>query len=103
MNIFLQGLYFSKRCNFFYIGLLCFSLLLIIVTIIDGFVIADSALFISLEMILNFMITLDFLFRIKLAGGRKFFRSNRGNLNWWNVFDTFVVISCNLLFILAVI
>ena len=77
--------------------------MLIIVTIIDGFVIADSALFISLEIIMNLLITLDFLFRIKLAGGKKYFRSNRGNLIWWNIFDTFVVITCNLLFILALI
>jgi len=49
--------------------------LLILVTIIDGFVVADSILFIALELIVNILITFDFLARFKLAGRRKFFKS----------------------------
>jgi hypothetical protein len=71
------------------------------VTIVDGFMIAKSFLFIALESIVNLLITLDFVCRIKLVGTSKFFR-NQGKLRWFNIFDTFVVISCNLLFILAV-
>jgi len=76
--------------------------MLILVTIIDGFKVADSALFIALELILNILITGDFCCRLKLAGFRKYFISNAGNYRWWNFFDLFVVITCNLLFLVSV-
>jgi hypothetical protein len=103
LNILLQSLYFSKRCVYFYYGLLFVTLLLILVTIIDGFVVADSLLFIALEVIINVLIAVDFMCRLKLAGTRKFFRSNKGNMRWWNVFDAFVVVTCILLFLVALI
>lgn len=102
LNIFLQQLYFSKKCVYFYYGLLFLTLLLILVTIIDGFVVAESLMFIGLEVIMNVAIAVDFAFRIKITGVYQFFRSNRGNLRWWNVFDTFVVVSCILLFLVAI-
>lgn len=78
------------------------TLLLILVTIIDGFVVAESLLFIALEVIINVCIAVDFMFRLKLAGTQKFFRSNqKGNIRWWNVFDAFVVVTCILLFLVA--
>ena len=102
LNIFLQGLYFNKNCSYVYIGLLFMSLLLIAVTIFDGFSIADSFLFIILELLMNLIISFDFICRLKLAGFRKFYRSNQGKFRWWNFFDTFVVVTCNILFIFAV-
>ena len=71
-------------------------------TIVDGFKVADSALFIALELILNILITVDFVCRLKLAGFRKFFISNAGHYRWWNFFDAFVVLSCNILFLVSV-
>ena len=78
------------------------SFLLILVTIIDGFKVADSALFIALELILNILITGDFFCRLKLAGFRKYFISNAGHYRWWNIFDSFVVLTCNILFLVSV-
>ncbi len=82
--------------------MLALSALLIVVTIVDGFVIAESFLFICLECFVNFMITLDFLARFKLAGVKKFFRKSSGKLNLWNFFDLSVVLACNALFLIAV-
>jgi len=102
LSIVLQQLYFSKKCSYFYISLLVVSFLLIVVTIYDGFKVADSALFIALELILNLLISGDFLCRLKLVGFRKYFVSNAGHYRLWNFFDAFVVLTCNLLFILSV-
>lgn len=102
LNIFLQQMYFSKRCNFFYYVLLAVSLLLILVTIIDGFKVADSFLFIALECIINLLITADFACRVKMAGCSQFFKSKSGKHRWWNYFDAFVVLTCGLLFFIAV-
>jgi len=78
------------------------SFILILVTIIEGFKVADSALCIALELILNVLITGDFVCRLKLTGFRKYFKSNAGNYRWWNFFDSFVVVTCNLLFIVSI-
>lgn len=76
-----------------------FSFVLILVTIFDGFQVADSPLFISLELILNLMIGIDFFCRLKLVGCRKYFRNPATNhLQWWNLFDAIVVTICILLF-----
>ena len=101
-NIFLQGLYFNKNCSYVYIGLLCMSLILIAVTIFDGFTIADSLLFIILELLMNLIILFDFICRLKLAGFKKFYRSNQGKYRCCNFFDTFVVVTCIILFMIAV-
>lgn len=82
--------------------MLVVSFILILVTIIDGFQVAESALFIALELLLNLLITGDFLCRIKLTGAKKYFRSNSGKYRWWNFFDVFVVFTCNTLFIISV-
>lgn len=72
-------------------------------TIIDGFIVAESLLFLALELTMNVAITIDLASRMKITGLKKFFRSNSGKLNWWNVFDTFMVITCVLLFIAAIL
>jgi len=76
---------------------------LIIVTIIDGFVVAESLLFLALELTMNVAITIDLASRMKITGLKKFLRSNNGKLNWWNVFDIFMVKTCVLLFIAAIL
>lgn len=77
------------------------SILLILVTIIDGFKVADSWMFIALEVIINMLITADFACRVKMAGCKKFFKAS-GEHRWWNYFDAFVVVTCLLLFLVAI-
>ena len=82
--------------------MLAVSALLILVTIVDGFGVAESTLFICLECFVNLIITLDFLARFKLTGVQKFFTKSSGKLNLWNFFDLSVVLACNGLFLIAV-
>jgi hypothetical protein len=67
---------------------LCF--LLIFITIVDGFQVANSPAFIFLELVLNMMVGVDFACRLKLIGVQKYFKHN-GHYRWWNIFDAFVV------------
>jgi hypothetical protein len=101
MNAQLQRIYFSKKCSYFYYSLLGLTVLLILVTIIDGFKIADSPMFIALEFLLNLFITLDFCFKVKMTGVQKFFKLDMQQKSswWWNYFDAFVVLSCTMLFV----
>ena len=103
INQFLQSLYYSDRCVYFYYVLLFMSLLLIIVTIVDGFIVAESFMFIVLEALINVLIVGDFVCRLRMAGTDKFFRSPSGNLKKWNIFDAIVVAACILTFLIALI
>ena len=77
---------------------------LILVTIFDGFQVAESPLFIALELILNVMIAIDFACRIKLVGWSKYVRNPAtGKIRWWNIFDGMVVIVCNVVFGLSIV
>ena len=101
-NLILQQVYYSEKCSWFYIGLLVLSFGLILVTIFDGFQVAESPLFIVLEFILNLLIGIDFACRIKLVGCRKYVRDPAsGKIRWWNVFDAIVVCVCNFVFALS--
>ena len=92
-------MYYSDNCSFFYIALLILGFGLILVTIFDGFQVAESPLFITLELILNLLIGLDFAFRIKLIGCHKFIKDpSTGKIRWWNIFDAIVVTICISLF-----
>ena len=76
------------------------SFILIIVTIFDGFKVTKSPLFIFIEAILNILIFIDFILRLKLIGKQAFFKDPQTGLyRWWNVFDALVVIICTLAFI----
>lgn len=99
----MQSLYYSDRCVYFYYVLLFMSLLLIIVTIVDGFIVAESFMFIVLEALINVLIVGDFVCRLRMAGTDKFFRSPSGNLKKWNIFDAIVVAACILTFLIALI
>ena len=92
-------MYYSEKCSWFYVGLLIFSVCLVFVTILDGFQVAESPLFICMEFVLNLLIGIDFFFRIKLVGCGKYTRDPQtGKLRWWNIFDGMVVVFCNLVF-----
>jgi hypothetical protein len=71
---------------------------LILVTIVDGFKIADSSMFIIVELLLNITITVDFLLRVKMAGFRTYLKKS-----FWNKLDFVIVIGCNLLFLGSVL
>jgi len=99
LNLILQQLYYSPKCSWFYIFMLVLSCGLIIVTIIDGFKVCNTGWFIALEFLLNFLITGDFVARIKMVSCEKYFRNgSTGHLRWWHIFDAIVVILCLLLF-----
>lgn len=101
MNSQLQRIYFSKKCPYFYYTLLGLTVLVVLVTIVDGFKIAESPMFIALEFLLNLLITLDFCFKVKMQGLSKFFKLDMQHKSswWWNYFDAFVVLSCGMLFV----
>ena len=63
---------------------------------------AESPLFIVLEFILNLLIGIDFICRIKLVGCRKYVRDpGTDKIRWWNIFDALVVTFCNAVFALS--
>jgi len=82
---------------------LVFAFILILITIIDGFKVAQTGWFITFEFLLNLMIGLDLAFRIKLAGFKKYFILADNRYNWWSVFDAVVVCGCILSFIVTLI
>jgi len=84
--------------------LLIFAFILILVTIFDGFKVADSPLFIFLELVLNLLIGVDFACRVKLVGCERYFKDPQtGSMRWWNIFDALVVSICNIVFFVTLI
>ena len=69
--------------------------MLVILTIWKGFTIDENPFFILAEVILNILMLLDFIFRVKLVGLRKYLV--HGSL--WNIFDALVVSTCIILFV----
>ena len=94
----LHHVYFSKQCQYFYIGLLCIGVGLIVITIVDGFKIAQSPVFVAVELILNITISIDLLFRVRMQGCKKYFQKSG-----WNKLDLFIVLGCNILFIISLL
>ena len=57
-----------------------------------------------MELVLNLLIGIDFVCRMKLVGVRKYFRNPADNkLRWWNIFDAIVVTVCNVVFAVSLI
>ena len=79
------------------------SLLIVVITLFKGFKVDENPLFILFESVLNFLILVDFLFRVKLVGIRKYFISgaagNSATSRFWNWLDAFVVVTSVLMFI----
>ena len=75
---------------------------MILVTIFDGFQVAESPMFIILEFILNMLIGIDFGCRLILVGCKKYVRDPAsGKIRWWNIFDALVVTVCNIVFLIT--
>jgi hypothetical protein len=94
----LHHVYYSPQCQYFYIGLLVIGVSLIVITIVDGFKIAESPAFIAVELILNITISFDLLCRVRLQGCKKYFKKSG-----WNKLDFFIVLGCNALFIVSLL
>jgi hypothetical protein len=74
------------------------SLFLVIITIIKGFKIDENPFFILIESLLNILILIDFICRIKIMTVKRFIEGG-----FWNYFDAFVVIGSIILFILLLL
>lgn len=74
------------------------SLFLVVITIVKGFKIDQNPFFILFECLINFFILLDFFFRLKLLGFKRYFEGG-----CWNIFDAVVVIACIILFMVMLI
>jgi hypothetical protein len=79
-------------------GLVVVSLLLVLSTLIYGFKVGQTPFFIFIESLLNVIVLLDFLCRVRLLGLKRFFE---GGL--WNIFDAIVVLGCLILFALMLV
>ena len=79
------------------------AVLLVCVTLIQGMGVTRSGGFVFCEFLLNFAITVDFSFRLKLQGVKRFFFKQSGRLVRRNFIDASVVALCNLMFIMAVL
>ena len=73
-------------------------MVLIATTIIDGFKIAESPLFIAIELFLNLLISVDLLCRVRMVGFKKYLLKD-----WWNKLDLIIVIGCTSLFVFSII
>lgn len=62
--------------------------------LLEGSKVHQSMLFIILEVIINVWILTDFILKLYLKGYKKFFNS------WTNIFDTIVVMSCFITFLI---
>ena len=103
-NLLLQQIYYSEKCSWFYISLLVLAFVLILVTMFDGFKVADSPLFIVLELLLNLLIGVDFACRVKLVGCERYFKDPQsGTFRKWNIFDAIVVSFCNVVFLITLV
>lgn len=90
----LQRIYYSPQCQYFYLALMAATICLILTTLIKGFNIDQSPLFILVECIINLLILADFVCRVRLLGVRRFLSGG-----FWNMFDCVVVVGCILLFL----
>ena len=76
--------------------LACF--ILIIVSVLDGFKIAHSPVFVVVEFLLCLTISIDFALKARMVGFQKYM-----TMNCWNKLDFLIVIGCNILFIVSVV
>jgi hypothetical protein len=79
-------------------GLMVVSVLLVAVTLLFGLKIGREPFFIFVESLLNIVVLIDFICRVRLLGIKRFVE---GGI--WNVFDALVVLVCIFLFVLMMI
>lgn len=74
------------------------SFLLVFSTLIYGFKIGQTPMFLFIECLLNICVLSDFCFRVRLLGVKRFFEGG-----FWNIFDAIVVFCCTFLFLLSLV
>jgi hypothetical protein len=74
------------------------SIFLVIITIIKGFKVEENPFFILIEVLLNLLILIDFVCRVKIMTVKRFLEGG-----FWNYFDAFVVFGSIILFILLLL
>jgi hypothetical protein len=74
------------------------SMILVLSTIIAGFKVGQEPFFIFVESLLNIIILVDFICRVRLLGIRRFLDGG-----YWNIFDAIVVVCCVFLFALIMV
>lgn len=99
LDMVLQNLYYSPYCQYFYLLLLLFTFALFVATLFTSSSTRSSHGLIFIEFLLNLIIVLDFVLKVKLVGVSKFFTCQ----NKWNIFDTVVVIVCVIVFFIMVL
>jgi hypothetical protein len=74
------------------------SVLLVLITLVVGFRVAETPLFLFIECLINMVILVDFGCRLRLMGMKRFFEGG-----YWNIFDAIVVFGCIFTFVLMLI
>jgi len=77
--------------------MMAITLSLVVLFICFGSDASSHPVFLMSELLINLIIVTDLLFRIKLAGSRRFFNS------WVNVLDFLVICGCIFFFLLLLI
>ena len=89
------------------------TIFLVIITVFKGFSVEENPIFVLTESVLNFVIILDFICRIRLVGLRRFFLGQqspqtvgnfvqgdgRSKIRLWNWLDALVVFGSLALFL----
>lgn len=83
----LERLYASKQWRYFYILFALVATVMVTWILLVGAGVHQSSLFIIIEIFINVSILLDFIFKLYLAGVKKYFSS------WANVFDSVIALS----------
>lgn len=96
-NIKLQKLYMSRACQCFYIILALVCTLLVVWTFFQRKATHSNFVFIIFEFLMNVIIIVDFIFKLKITGVRRYFKSCS------NRFDTLVIMGCVVTYILYVL
>jgi hypothetical protein len=71
----LQRLYLSKKCKFLYIALAFICSGLVLWTLLDRQAWKENVWFIIIELTINIIIAIDIVFKIKLTGCKKYFKT----------------------------
>ena len=98
LDILIQRIYYNPNSRFIYMGLLGVTMFLILVTLYKGLTVEENPLFELSECLINLIILVDFIFRMRLQGVTRLVQ-----MSFYNILDGIVVLSCVVLFILLIL
>ena len=93
----LQRIYISIQCRIIYFIMILICTFMVVWTFIDSAEWQENKYFIVAEFIINIIVILDIIFKMKIVGLRRFFR------NWANYFDIFVAFGWVSLYIIIIV